>query len=74
MENNLLTVRELAAQLRVSPKTIRRMKAKIGYIEVGGSVQFRIEDVRQFFRSRAIYQSLERRPTIKRPPLKHLKV
>ena len=43
----LLTIRELGEQLRLSERTIRRMKADdvIPHVMVGGAVRFRQSDV-----------------------------
>lgn len=44
----LLTVRDVAARLQVSTKTVYRLKAQgqLGFVMVGGSLRFREDDLR----------------------------
>lgn len=47
-----LTQREVAARLRLSPRTLERWRgtadASLPYIKLGGAVRYRLEDVEAF--------------------------
>jgi excisionase family DNA binding protein len=50
MENKLLTVRELAKMLELSPQTIYKKvhENKISYFHVWGSIRFKKEDIDKY--------------------------
>jgi excisionase family DNA binding protein len=54
MEDRLLTVRELAAYVRVNPFSVYRWVAqkRIPHLRVGRTLRFRLEDIDEFMRER----------------------
>jgi excisionase family DNA binding protein len=54
MNDRLLTVRELAAYVRVNPFTVYRWveQNRIPHLRVGRTLRFRLDDINQFMRER----------------------
>jgi excisionase family DNA binding protein len=54
MNDRLLTVRELAAYVRVNPCTVYRWveQNRIPHLRLGRTLRFRLDDINQFMRER----------------------
>lgn len=56
MENELLTIKEIAEFLRVKPRSIYNYcnlrKDPLPFIKIGGSIRFRLETVEEWLRGR----------------------
>jgi len=69
---NLLTVKEVAAMMRVSAAQVYAMANKIGHIRIGTSIRFRTVDVEAFLDANT-REPEQPRQRVSRPKLTHLR-
>ena len=70
----LITVNELARMLKLSRSKVYDLKEKIGYLKIGGSVRFRLEDVICYLDGCKMERDEKPHRPVNLPQLKHLKL
>lgn len=57
-DTKLMTVKEVAEDLKVSQKTVLRKKDEIGFIKIGRSIRFEKERVLAYLRGQYLHNHL----------------